>query len=346
MSKRILNIVGHDILEYNRISLFNELGFSVFTTGVYTDPSKPDSTKPYLPKNQYTAEKELLEEFYSLNPSGYIYGQGRLNLSKEFINKFDVILASWICEPLVENWNLLKDKIVLYESLGQSDGHRETYLSELRKRGVKVIRMSEGENYFPNYAGADATIDLEVDTDYYQGWQGAEQSIFTVNSALWQRKHLSNADMYLEITRGLPIKLYGSHNETLKADFCYGKPSTREEILEQYQKCRVYFSLGTRPCPVVLSFKEAMSVGCPVITWGPTFGGSTFTAHTFIENGVSGFYSDSPDKLRAFCQLLLKDYDLAKTISKNARKVAEKNFSKHVIKGQWREFFKNLGISL
>lgn len=343
IKKNMLVICGHDILEYNRIVLFNELGFNVLTTGVYSDPANPDPSKPYLPKLPDTVDKDLLNEYKSLNPSNYNYGRGKLRLTKSFIEKFDIILTCWIHEPFVENWNMLGGKFLIYESLGQSDARKEVLLSQLRTRGVKVIRMSEAEKYFPNYAGADSVIDLEVDTDYYKGWLGNEEFLFTVNSAFLNRRHVANTDLYLSITRDLSKKLYGSHNENFKASFCYGKPCTREEILHQYKKCRAYFSLGTKPCPVVLSFKEAMSVGCPVITWGPKLGGTTFTAYKFIENGISGFYSDKQEELREYCKTLLSDYDLAKRISKNARKVAEDHFSKTVIKEKWKSLLLNLG---
>jgi len=347
MSKyKALLIIGHDVFEYNRLLLFNELGFDVISTGSYFDPSCPNPNKPYLPPLNVNSNEELVQEFKYLNPSGYVYGKTNLNLSKEFVDKFDVILTAWIHEPFIDYWNILKDKTLIYESIGQSCGQKEQLLSKFRASGVRVVRMADTEKNFPNYAGADAIIDLEIDTNYYSGWSGNEEFIFTVNTGALKRKHVANTDLYLTVTKDLPKKLYGTDNEDFKEDFCHRQPATRDEILEQYKVNRLYFSLGSHPCPVVLSFKEALSVGMPVVTWGSRLGGTTFKANEYIQNWINGFASDDPQELRYFCETLLHDHDMAKKMSINARNTALKYFDKKVIKKQWVEFFQTLGFSL
>ena len=345
MAPKLLNIIAHDIFEAKNIEMYSSLGFEVQTTGVYSDPYNLDPTKPHLPKVKGNFNKDLVEGFKELNPQGFQYGRGNLNLSAEYIKKFDVVLFSWIIEPLFQNFALFSGIPTFYQTFGQSDGNRENLLRKLRGARVPVVRMSEHEKFFPNYAGADAVIDLQIDTNFYKGWTGQEEYIYTVNSAFVQRKFESNTAEYLKVTEDLPKKLYGTHNQGMRALYNYGAASS-EELLRQFQINRLYFSLGTKPCPVVLSFKEAMSTGQPVITWGPKLGGPTFAAHTFIENGVNGFYSDDLSELKSYAELLLKNYDLAKKVSIEGRKTALKNFGMDIIGPKWLSLFREKGVSI
>ena len=346
MAKRILAIVGHDSLEYNRIKLFKSLGYEVLTTGVYSTPEKTYKERPYLPKADLNISDDIKEEYFRLNPGGYVYGKNRLNLSKEFLDKFDAVAISWIIQPYIDYFNILKDKVVTYESLGQSDGGRERALQQLRNRGnLKLIRISQAERNFPLYAGDDAIIDLEIDGDYFNNWNGKEEYALTINSAASSRVRECNWPIYLQVMQGLPHRLYGTGNENLmKESYCYGTVS-RDELLKKYQEARMFFSLGTKPCPIVLSIKEAFAVGTPVITWGPRLGGgATYSAYSFIENGVNGFYSDNVVELKGYCKLLLNDYDLAKKMSIASRKTGLKHFDFKVIQPKWAALFNSLGV--
>lgn len=345
MAPKLLNIIAHDIFEAKNIEMYSSMGFEVQTTGVYSDPFNMDPSKSHLPKVKGNFNSNLVEEFRSLNPNGFTYGTSQLNLSSSFVNKFDVVLFSWIIEPLFQDFAKFTSVPTFYQTFGQSDGNRESLLRKLRSVRIPVVRMSENERFFPNYAGADAIIDLQIDTNFYKGWTGEDRFIYTVNSAFNQRRFESNTSEYQIVTRDLPKKLYGTHNESLKESYCYGS-ATSEELLKQFQINRLYFSLGTKPCPVVLSFKEAMSTGQPVITWGPKLGGPTFAAHTFIENGVNGFFSDDLTELREYAKLLLEDHDLAKKISESGRQTALDNFGMDVIGPKWLELFKDAGVDL
>lgn len=343
---RLLYIGDHCILEKRRIKLFKSLGFDILSVASYLDPMNPDPTKAYISPLKVEVDKSLISEFKKLNPSGYSYGK-KLNLNKSFLDKFDIIICSWIYEPLLNYWNLIKNKVIIYESLGQSDGTRENKLKSLRDNGVNIIRMSSFEENFTNYAGADAIIDLEVDCDFYKNWNGREDKLLTINSGIMTRNYVCNTNLYLNFTKDIPKKLYGSHNKDCNFDWCYGAASDTE-LLTQYQNCRAYFSLGTKPCPVVLNFKEAMSVGCPIFTWGPKLGNhsinKTFSAYTFIEKGVNGFYSDNLAELKDNIKIVLNNYEIAKKMSVESRKTALKTFSYKVMKEKWLNFFKEKGV--
>jgi len=341
MKKRVFNIVGHDILEYNNLKLFSTLGYEVFTPSVYMDPKNPDPTKPYLPNLDLNVNKEILDEFLRLNLGGYRY-PNKLKISKSFIDKFDIILVSWIKDVLIdeEDWKLIKDKLVIYQSLGQSSKGREYRIAKWRaEKGIKIVRISDKERNFPLYGGEDAIIDLDIDCNYYTGWVGNDSSVLTINSSVFQRSLACNSNQYLEVVNKFNKKLYGTGNDPSAASFIKGTAS-KEELLAELITCRAFFSLGTKPCPVVLSFKEAMSTGIPVVTWGPRLGGPTYAACDYIENGVNGFYSDNLEELKSYLRLLLNDYEFSKSISINSRKTAIEHFSTEVISKKWESNIK------
>lgn len=340
---KLLYICGHDILEYNHLKLFYGMGFDAISTSKYLFPDKEKEFP--LPKLQVEYNKELAEEFASLNPVGYRYGKTKMILTKSFLQKFDVVVSSWIAEPIIEYIALLKDKPVFIETMGQSSAMREVMLSALRSRGVKVVRISEGEEYFPKYAGTDFFIDLEVDTDYFHGWVGSEPNVITVNTSFSKRVTDCRYREYREVIKGLPAKLYGRGNENIKEPFNCGEVS-RDELLRQYQINRVGFASVSVPCPCTLTPKEMLSTGMPVVTYGPKICGPTFRAHQYIEEGNAGFYSDNLNELRDFIKSLLNNHNLSQSFSENARSVALKLFSEKAVSTKWAEAFKSVGVRL
>ena len=109
----MLLICGHTPLEYNHMKMFTNLGIEVLSTGNYLFPDKLPKGNEHFPILNIKYDKELREHFLKLNPNRYIYGQNILNLDKNFINKFDIILNCYILEPTLNNWELIKDKLWL-----------------------------------------------------------------------------------------------------------------------------------------------------------------------------------------------------------------------------------------
>lgn len=342
---KILYIGSHPWLERSDLIIFKSLGFDVFSTGTYINPQEP--ILDYVFPLGWESNHDLVSQFRSSNPT-YQNNDFKvpLNLSKEFLNNFDIVVVSWWLKYIERFWGMLQGKIVLFQTIGQSDAKREKDLGKYRKKGVKIIRMSETESNFPHFAGADAIIDLAIDGSLYKIWTGYDRSVLTVNQMMWRTKEC-NVTEYLKVIKGFPAKLYGRGNESFKQDFNRGLISSKN-LVDEFSKSRLCFSLGTKPAPVTLSFKQAMLSGCPVVTWGPVLGGATtgtrtYKAHTYIENGVNGFYSDSIEELRQFVRVLLEDHDLARKISHNAT-ITAKRFDVHTIKYDWKKYFRELGV--
>jgi len=345
---KLLYIASHPWLERNDLLIFNSLGFDVFSTGAFQQPNKPSFE--YVRSLHWEANCELLDLFKVENPNYKLKDRNlQLTLTKEFIDKFDIVVISWQFKYLHRYWDLLKDKLVIFQTMGQSDLPRERSLKPYRAKGVKLVRIAETEQNFPKFAGADAVIDLSVDTSVYKPWVGDDLSILTVNQMIWRRREC-NVVPYLQATEGFSRKLYGVGNESLKTDFNLG-PISPEKLVEEYSRSRLCFSLGTKPAPITMGFKEAMSAGCPVITWGPVLGGAfneacTYMAYRYIENGVNGYYSDDIGEMRKFINKLLKDEDHAKAISVQSQITAKKNFSIEAIRERWKEFFNILSVEV
>lgn len=346
MSKALLYISCHSTLEKYDTRIFSELGFDVFSTGFYQNPRLP--TSQHLDSIDRDVNESFLQQFKLLNPD-YTYGYKiPLKLTKKFVDQFDVVVVSWRFDYLEKNLALFKDKCVVFETVGQSDRNREMKLANVRRRNnVKIVRVSKTEENFSSYAGADAVVGACIDTDLFSGWHGSEETVLTVNSSTQQRSSACKTSLYLLATEGFNRKLYGTHNEGFKVPFNYGKVSF-DTLLSEYRKCRVFFGLGSIPAPLTYTTMEAMSVGCPVITWGPVLGNhpidKTYAMYNYIDNEKSGFYSDDIPSLRNYINKLLRDKELAASISKEGRKKAIEYFSIETVKSNWKAFFTDLGV--
>lgn len=345
MSKKLLYTSCHPWLERSDVHIFSSLGFDVFSTGYFQDPKSP--TSPYVKPLSIDVNSAMLKEFKQDNPK-YQYGYKiPLRLGKEFISKFDVIVVSWRYDYLMKILpHVNSSQLVVFQTVGQSDGPREKKIAQVRNSsGVQVIRISDTERNFPAYGGEDAIIDLSVDVSQFKTWTGEDPYILSINKMMWRTREC-NVNYYLKATEGFDRRLYGTDNEKFQHDFSLG-PISPDDLIDSYSKARLSFSLGTKPAPVTLTFKEAMAAGCPVVTWGPLLGNGrskTYCAYRYIENGVNGFFSDNIEELRKHIKALLDSKEYAALISHEARETAIKKFSWEAITPKWREFFKGKGV--
>jgi len=265
---------------------------------------------------------------------------GRVKLSKEFVDQFDFIMISHFTHYIQDNWETIKDKNLIYAPVGQSTGWLEGQLTQIKqKTDLKIIRVSAAEKVLAGYAGHDAIIRPIVDSSEYLGWKGNEKSVVTVNKWMKKRSGPCLFQEYCQVTEGLPRKLYGQDNEDI--EFSSGSPSY-DELKRIYRDNRVSLSMGTKPAPFTYTFMEAFMTGCPIVTVGPNLGNGakpTYEAYKFIENGVDGFWADNLGDLRYYIRELLRDDKLAKMISLAGRKKAMTLFDRDVCKESWRNFF-------
>jgi glycosyltransferase involved in cell wall biosynthesis len=149
--------------------------------------------------------------------------------------------------------------------------------------------------------------------------------------------------MVQQMASALPFMLYGGGNESLT--FAGGMLSLDEQK-KVLRTARAYFNANTHPASYTLSFIEAWMTGIPVVSVGPMLGNprnAEYTQETFevpdlITDGVNGYCSDDPQRLRTVLQDLLNDEALARSIGAAGRGRAIELFGIESVRDQWRQF--------
>lgn len=145
---------------------------------------------------------------------------------------------------------------------------------------------------------------------------------------------------------GLDWKIFGPNNEN--AGPHNGGGLSFEDLKSMMRMNRVALSMGTRPASYTLGFIEQMMTGMPMVSIGPVFGNDIYPQKTFEQHEILGlnqeygFWSDSPEALKRYCQLLLDSQDLAQEVGRKGRQRAIELFGKQTISDQWKEFLNKL----
>jgi len=271
---------------------------------------------------------------------------GKEYLTKEIVDKFDVVIVMHMPQWITMNWEAIKHKIVIWRTIGQSIDKQEAALAPYRDH-IKIVRYSPRESSIPNYIGSDALIRFYKDPEEFKDWNGNDNKIVTFAQSMKQRGAACNFDTFNEATAKLPRALFGPGNEG-SCEGAHGRVSF-DRLKEEMRNSRVYFAANTHPASYVLNFMEAWTTGIPIVAVGPKFGNSEYIpghylyeVHTLINNEVNGFWSDSIDGLRQYCIDLLRDHELARQIGQAGRAKAIELFGKDTIKNQWKEFLNEL----
>lgn len=333
---KVLYLSCHSILEYDELKLFEELGIDYFSLGSYIDPLHPaDPIRPAL----------------THKPDEWCYANApdRANIPQEFFDKFDVIIVMHVKEWIIDNWEKIKDKLVIWRTIGQSIPSYERDLLPYRQQGLKIVRYSQREAYIQDQIGCDAVIEFYKDPKEFGMWNGRERQIMTLNQDMKNRARECNYDAFLEFAQDLPVKLYGTKNEG-SGDISGGYLSY-EAMKQKMRDCRAYFYAGTQPASYTLNFIEALMTGIPVLALGSAHatsiglaGHDTYEIPDIIQNGVNGFYSDDILQLQEWAHALLKDEKTAARIGAMGRQTAIEKFGKDNIKLKWQKLFKKYNV--
>ncbi len=333
---KLLYLSCHSVLEYDEIKLFKEIGIEVFSHGVYANPNTPSDVKRPGIKSKTD---------HHLTYLAYRYGKEKL--PREFIEPFDVIMVQHIPDWVINNWEVMKDKIVVWRSIGQSTIDVERLLEQARREGLKIVRYSPREQTIPGFMGQDAMIRFYKDPAEFGPYTGSKKQVFNVSQSFKQRVDFCNYNIWDQVTKGLPRQVAGSENEPLGDDWmgCVDYKTLKMAL----RQSRVYFYTGTYPASYTLSFIEAWMTGIPVVAIGPKLGNSpfelgqnTYEVPDLIESGKNGYWSDNIKVLRSQVFHLLNEPEIAKQMGRAGRKRAIELFGKEKIKTQWKDFFDGL----
>lgn len=335
---KLLYISVHEILEYDELLLFTELGYECFSLGgAYMDPRGHSILRrPGIPNMEYNEE---LVKTATTFP--------RTEIPEDFLDLFDVIVVMHSPDVIIQNWKKFKNRKVVWRSIGQSTPEVERQLSKFKDDGLKIVRYSPSEKRIPGYIGEDAMIRFYKDPEAYSNWNGTDLKVINFTQTLKGRRNFCGYDMLMKVGMGFPFKVYGPGNEDL-GEF-NGGLLPYEFMNGQLRDARVYLYGGTWPACYTLSFMEAWMTGIPVVSVGsatwrhkdhPQM--NIFEVPELIEDGVNGFVSDNPEMLKLRISQLLNDYELAFKIGNSGREAAIKYFGKNTIKDQWKSFFDTL----
>ena len=340
---KILFLSCHTVLEFDDLILLNELGYEVFSPGTYWKPeSGGDGIRPPLPQLKY--KEDWINSFNQIGKR-FPEEDGKLHLTKDLVDQFDIIIVMYLPNFIIKNWEVLKGKKVIWRTIGQSISSIETLLKPYRD-GLRILRYSPRELTIPGFIGMDGLIRFYKDPEIYKNWTGKKSFVINFTQSMQQRNTACGWKYFQEVTKPFPRKLFGPQNNQL--GYGMGKV-TYQQQLREYRENRCYFYTGTHPASYTLNYIEAWMTGIPIVALGSKLGNSTdfpnhdlYEVSDLIQNGVNGFVSDDIQTLRNYISRLLKDSDLAQTISEKGRAEAIRHFDKNMIKLAWKDFLEKL----
>lgn len=332
---KILYLPCHSILEFDEVKLLTELGHEVFSMGSYINPSVPHDLKRPPIEGKYDDHLVSVATRYSKD-----------NLHPDLIEPFDVIIVQHIPEWIINNWEIIKHKKVIWRTIGQSTSYIETQLAPYWRQGLRVVRYSPKEENIAFNIGTDAVIRFYKDPDEYKDWNGLKNETITVAQSMKRRGEFCHYDVFDEITTGFDRKLYGADNADSEL---WGGQLSYEELKAAYRDNRSFIYTGTQPASYTLSFIEAMMTGIPIVSVGEEIGNSVFRNEMdsweipdIIQNAQNGYISNNIDDLRNNLAELRDNHELARKIGEAGRQTAIELFGKEKIKQQWKEFLDTL----
>lgn len=338
---KLLYLSCHEVLEFDELSLFAEMGIEVFSIGAYLDPARPSgsSLRPSLPN--ICVDSDDLLAYRNLVKSNF---EPQCNLTRDFVNRFDGVIVMHKPKWIEENWHVFGDVPVIWRTIGQSSPSIERRMQAYRGLGLKVVRYSPRERFLNEYCGEDAVIRFGKPSGIYPPWKGNIQRVLNFTQSMSRRREHCRLDIFREVTDPFECDLFGGGNDDLFG-IARGCVSLDEQLRILSDR-RVYFYTGTYPASYTLTFMEAWLAGIPLVAIGrqlweidSTRHGEIYEVPDLIENEVNGFVSDDICELQQYIRRLLDDEELAREVSNSGRKSAMCIFDNSVIQQQWREFF-------
>lgn len=327
----ILLLLAHSIAEYDDLRMLTDLGYDVFSIGAYTRPHEPgDDLRPPLPDAPYHPELEALVGDQMA---------AKERLPGDLIDWADTIIAhhyprQWIAGQ----WMRIKHKRVIWRTCGQSDQPLEHDMLRLRGDGLQIVRYSPREahhftKYGTGFAGQDALIRFGKYPADYAPWVGDLETVANVTQNMKGRGQWVGEQWYKHATAGLPTRPMGPGSEEYPGGL--GK-MTPEGLLHTLQHSRAYVYCGTNPAPYTLALMEAMLAGVPTVSIGPEAWmgpDALFEGHL-----LANYANDDPYKARDILVEILRDKDMAASMSGEIRARALELFDVAHIGQQWKEF--------
>lgn len=341
---RILYLSCHSILEYDEFRILTESGHSVFSIGSYLCPKNPHSD--LRPAINYNHDESILEQFHKMCHANMLNGIHLENHSKiftpEFLNNFDCVISMHNSDWIIQNWNVMRNKIKIVRTIGQNTELEEFKIKEYINKGLHVVRYSPKERELSNFAGESTVIRfLKYKKDFIRR-KDTEDNIVTFGQSVYKRKIACGGNYIEEISKTLPLLLYGPHN----SEYPFSRGCvTYNELLSILSANRIYFNTGTAPAQYTLGFVEAMLSGIPVVSIGNKLANQD-TVYPFevpdILDRVNSTHRDTVPEIINLLTELLSNRKLTNEISIKQQEIADELFSVEYNQHLWNNFLKTL----
>ena len=337
----IVLCLWHSIEEYDQVRLLSSIGYNVFSVGAYADPAHPgDDMRPALPDVPFFADLKAATD--AVNAAG---GEAKEALPAAVLDWADIIIYHHRLGDLFDQWDptiarwLASDSAhrVIWRTVGQSVASNEAEAAPFRARGLEVVRYSPKEENIPGYVGRDALIRFYKDPAEWNGWIGDEPIVTTVAQDMERRDNWCNYDFWGIATDGLPAVPLGKGSEVIGGPGKLGW----EEMRERLRHARAYLYTGTQPASYTLGLIEAMMIGIPVVSIGPSwmtafpYGPALFEGHEIAVDA-----SDDPNAIREVLRAHVEDRANTGNLGMLARHRAIDLFGRDKIAAEWAAYLR------
>lgn len=351
----VLLLLAHSIEEYDQLRLLHGLGYTVASIGGYIDPAHPhDDVRPALPQvPRVPVVWDAIQAIEATDEHPDRLMTAKDDLPQAVIDWADVIIChhmEWRWLASLDNdgrsplpgmhhgaqWDRIRDKRVIWRTVGQSSHDNEARMAPFREDGLEVVRYSPKEENIPGYIGHDALIRFYKDPDEWRGWTGEDEVVTNITQDLVRRGAFCGLEFWTRATDGLPTRPAGPGSDELPGGV--GK-LTLDDMKTILRKSRAYLYTGTQPASLTLGMIEAMMTGIPVVSTGPAnqsilpYFPDLFEAHEF-----AWAWSDDPKAARAQLKQLLDDPLLAAEASQLQRMIAIGTFGKASVAAAWKDY--------
>ncbi len=235
---------------------------------------------------------------------------------------FDIILVQSI-----EDYQLISriNKPILYYDLCNGRGTGPKFIYD--NPNVVPMFISNGcKTSHGIYGGFCKSISQGVDGEFFNGWTGEEKRLVIAKNNFKERD-INKFNLFNEVCSGYDSLILGSGQQ---------KSLGYKDLADLFRKSRVYMNIEIENSGFDTACIEAMMTGMPIISTDTEVSGQ------FIRDGIEGFISNNVDYLKKRVRDLLNDWDMAKKLGDNARKMAEVQFSKENFNIQWNELLNNI----
>lgn len=324
----------HSILEYDEVQLLTDLGHDVFSNGSYIDP-RGHITLPRPGIKGASMHADYAE--IALN-------YPKTNLPSELIEPFDVLIVMHSPDVIVQNWNKIKHKVVIWRTIGQSTEAVEANLEQMRNEGLKIIRYSPNERRISNYIGEDTLIRFYKDEDELSGWNGLANTVVNFSQSLKGRRDHCHYDQIFPVIERFNGTIYGPGNDDVGSYNGGAVPYNTQIKKMQEAKAMIYG--GTAPASYTLSFIEALIMGLPIVAIGNNMANIIYNFDFYecedLLRSCDGIVCGSVEEMIAKTSQLINDDLYAKELSLRQRDFAINVFGKKNIIKQWEDFLNGI----